>query len=76
MIAFDLNQNDSEALRHHVESFNRNSGDAREDARLRVALQELRAALVAHLEDPGMVGSCTVPDHLFASALTSRLHWM
>ncbi|TPG73752.1 hypothetical protein [Pseudomonas mandelii] len=52
MIAFDLNQNDSEALLHHVDEFRPQSGDAREDARLRDALLELRTALVSYLEEP------------------------
>lgn len=51
MITFDLNINDAEALLHHVEEFRPNSGDAREDARLREALLELKEALVSHLED-------------------------
>lgn len=49
MIVFDLNTNDTEALLRHVEAFNPNSGDAREDARLREALLELKEALVSHL---------------------------
>ena len=52
MIVFDLNRNDSEALLRHTEVFKPNSGDVREDARLREALLELRAALLSHLEDP------------------------
>jgi len=51
MIVFDLNTNDTEALLRHVEAFEPNSGDAREDARLREALLELKQALVSHLED-------------------------
>lgn len=51
MIVFDLNRNDAEALLRHVEAFNPNSGDTREDARLREALLELKEALVSHLED-------------------------
>ena len=52
MIVFDLNTNDTEALLRHVEAFEPNSGDAREDARLRDALLELRTALVSYLEEP------------------------
>ena len=52
MIVFDLNTNDSEALLRHVETFSPKLGDAREDARLREALTELRAALLSHLETP------------------------
>jgi len=51
MIVFDLNRNNSEALLRHVEEFRPASGDAREDARLREALLELKKALVSHLED-------------------------
>jgi len=51
MIVFDLNSNDSEALLRHVEEFKPATSDAREDARLRDALLELRAALLSHLED-------------------------
>ncbi|MFJ3009206.1 hypothetical protein [Pseudomonas fluorescens] len=51
MIIFDLNMNDTEALLRHVQAFEPNSGDAREDARLREALLELKEALVPHLED-------------------------
>ena len=51
MIVFDLNRNDTEALLRHVEAFEPNSGDAREDARLREALLELKQALVSHLGD-------------------------
>ncbi len=49
MITFDLNNNDSEVLLRHVEEFKPNSGDSREDARLREALLELKEALIAHL---------------------------
>lgn len=51
MIVFDLNTNDTEALLRHVEAFKPNSGDVREDARLREVLLELKEALVSHLED-------------------------
>ena len=51
MIVFDLNINNAEVLLRHVEEFKPNSGDAREDARLREALLELNEALVSHLED-------------------------
>lgn len=50
MIVFDLNTNDAEALLRHVEEFKPSSGDAREDARLREALQELKEALESHLK--------------------------
>lgn len=50
MIVFDLNTNDTEALLRHIEEFSPTSGDAREDARLRDALLELRAALLTHLQ--------------------------
>ena len=50
MITFDLNRNDAEALLRHVEEFKPTSGDTREDARLREALQELREALASHLK--------------------------
>jgi hypothetical protein len=51
MIVFDLNTNDAETLLRHVEEFKPNSGDVREDARLREALLELKEALVSHRED-------------------------
>lgn len=51
MIAFDLNRNDADALQRHTEEFRPSSEDAREDAQLRAALLELRAALQSHLED-------------------------
>ncbi|WP_449105448.1 hypothetical protein [Pseudomonas mohnii] len=51
MIVFDLNTNDAEALLRHVEVFKPNSGDSREDSRLREALLELKEALVQHLND-------------------------
>lgn len=53
MIVFDLNSNDAEALLGHVEEFKPNSGDSREDARLREALLELKEALVSHLKGSG-----------------------
>lgn len=59
MIVFDLNRNDAEAPLHHVETFKPHSGDVREDARLRDALLELKAALGAHLEDSGAPGFVT-----------------
>ncbi|MGV6393670.1 hypothetical protein ACTUVN_002368 [Pseudomonas caspiana] len=49
MVEFDLNYNDAEALFRHVLSFIPNSGDAREDARLKDALVELADALQTHL---------------------------
>ncbi|SDO41676.1 hypothetical protein SAMN04490202_0822 [Pseudomonas reinekei] len=53
MIIFDLNTNDTEALLRHVEAFKPNSGDAREDSRLREALFELKEALAQHLKNSG-----------------------
>ncbi|MBK5551879.1 hypothetical protein JFU49_16590 [Pseudomonas sp. TH03] len=53
MIVFDLNTNDTEALLRHVEAFKPNSGDAREDSRLREALFELKEALAQHLKNSG-----------------------
>ena len=50
MIVFDLNTNDAESLLRHVQEFKPNSGDSREDARLRDALLELREALESHLK--------------------------
>ena len=52
MIVFDLNRNDADALLRHVQEFKPQTGDAREDARLRDALLELRDALVSHLKEP------------------------
>ncbi|SDO48153.1 hypothetical protein SAMN04489798_3067 [Pseudomonas arsenicoxydans] len=52
MIVFDLNRNDADALLQHAKEFTPQTGDAREDARLRDALLELRVALVSHLEEP------------------------
>lgn len=51
MIVFDLNRNESEALLRHIEAFKPNSGDSREDARLRDAVLELRTGLQSHMED-------------------------
>lgn len=45
-IEFDLNQNDAEALLRHCAEHKPGSGDPREDARLRDALQELRLAIL------------------------------
>lgn len=53
MITFDLNRNDADALLRHVEEFKPSSGDAREDARLRQTLLDLKEALVSHLKDSG-----------------------
>lgn len=53
MITFDLNTNDAEALLRHVEEFRPNSGDSREDARLREAMHELKDALMSHLKSSG-----------------------
>jgi hypothetical protein len=50
MITFDLNTNDAEALLRHVEEFRPNSGDSREDARLREAMHGLKEALMSHLK--------------------------
>jgi|GEM_PF-2848341 len=52
MIEFDLNRNDADALLRHAEEFKPQTGDAREDARLRDALLELRDALVSYLDEP------------------------
>lgn len=40
-IELDLNTNDAEALLRHAQSFNPETGDAREDRRLSDALREL-----------------------------------
>lgn len=40
-IELDLNSNDAEALLRHAQSFNPESGDAREDRRLSDALRAL-----------------------------------
>jgi UDP-glucose 4-epimerase len=64
MIVFDLNRNDSDVLLRHIDAFRPESGDIREDARLRDALLELRIALVAHLEvtaASGFVASESMP---------------
>jgi hypothetical protein len=45
-IELDLNQNDAEALLRHCSEHKPSSGDPREDARLRDALQELRLAIL------------------------------
>jgi hypothetical protein len=51
MITFDLNTNDAEALLRHAQTFQPDSGDAREDRRLREALFDLRDALSLHLKE-------------------------
>lgn len=51
MITFDLNTNDAEALLRHAQTFEPDSGDAREDPRLREALLDLRDALSLHLKE-------------------------
>ncbi|WP_426234799.1 hypothetical protein [Pseudomonas sp. TWP3-2] len=51
MITFDLNTNDAEALLWHAQTFEPDSGDAREDRRLREALLDLRDALLSHLKE-------------------------
>ncbi|MFJ2484809.1 hypothetical protein [Pseudomonas sp. NPDC087639] len=51
MITFDLNTNDAEALLQHAQTFEPDSGDAREDRRLREALLDLRDALLLHLKE-------------------------
>lgn len=53
MIVFDLDTNDTEVLLRHVKAFKPNSGDAREDSRLREALLELKEALAQHLKNSG-----------------------
>jgi hypothetical protein len=45
-ITLDLNQNDADALFRHCEDHKPASGDPREDARLRDALEALREALL------------------------------
>lgn len=50
MIIFDLNTNDAEALLRHAQTFEPDSGDAREDRRLREALLDLIDALLSHLQ--------------------------
>lgn len=50
MITFDLNTNDAEALLWHAQTFEPDSGDAREDRRLREALLDLKDALLSHLQ--------------------------
>ncbi|WP_236194490.1 hypothetical protein [Pseudomonas glycinae] len=50
MITFDLNTNDAEALLRHAQTFDPDTGDAREDRRLREALFDLRDALSSHLQ--------------------------
>jgi hypothetical protein len=49
MITFDLNTNDAEAMLRHAQTFEPDSGDAREDRRLREALLDLSNALSSHL---------------------------
>jgi hypothetical protein len=49
MITFDLNTNDAEALLRHAQAFAPDTGDAREDRRLREALLGLEDALLSHL---------------------------
>ncbi|MBF6032832.1 hypothetical protein H8F23_06170 [Pseudomonas sp. P155] len=51
MITFDLNTNDAEALLRHAQTFQSDSGDAREDRRMREALLDLRDALLLHLKE-------------------------
>lgn len=51
MIIADLNRNAAEALLHHAQTFQPSTGDARENARLRDALEELAEALKRHLAD-------------------------
>ncbi|WP_247841574.1 hypothetical protein [Pseudomonas sp. MWU12-3103b] len=53
MITFDLNTNDAEALLRHAQTFDPDTGDAREDQRLREALLELRDTLLSHLKEAG-----------------------
>jgi hypothetical protein len=54
MISFELNVNDAESLLHHCNSFAPDSGDAREDRRLRSALDELADAIRLHLRPTTM----------------------
>ncbi|WP_095113002.1 hypothetical protein [Pseudomonas sp. Irchel 3H7] len=53
MIIFDLNTNDAEALLRHAQTFEPDSGDARENRRLREALLDLSDALLSHLHSHG-----------------------
>lgn len=50
MITFDLNTIDAEALLRHAQTFEPDTGDAREDRRLREALFDVRDALLLHLQ--------------------------
>ncbi|THF34456.1 DUF2384 domain-containing protein [Pseudomonas atacamensis] len=45
LIQLDLNMNDAQALLHHCNEYQPNSGDLREDARLKESLETLVAAL-------------------------------
>ena len=45
LVELDLNHNDAEALLRHCEEYQPGSGDFREDARLRDALETLAAAI-------------------------------
>lgn len=50
MVTFDLSTNYAEALLHHARTFKPESGDPREDMRLRDALDDLAEALQNHLD--------------------------
>ncbi|MNI89653.1 hypothetical protein D3C73_1470800 [compost metagenome] len=58
-IDFDLARNDAEALLRHCGEHVPRSGDVREDARLRDALQELKEAICAALGEGGSAGLCS-----------------
>jgi len=49
MITFDLSTNYAEALLRHARTFQPQSGDPREDMRLRDALDDLAEAIQRHL---------------------------
>lgn len=58
-IDFDLARSDAEALLRHCIEHTPRSGDVREDARLRDALQELKEAIFGALEEGGSAGFCS-----------------
>lgn len=59
LIQFDLNQNDLDALLRHCQSFQPDSGDAREDRRLADALEVVAEALMSPCQEPQTVLSDT-----------------
>lgn len=50
MIVFDLTTNCAESLLHHARTYQPDSGDCRDDSRLRDALDDLVEALEKHLK--------------------------